>query len=534
MGRQVVYNTEAREGLKRGVDILANAVKVTLGPKGRNVIIDKPGYDPAITKDGVTVAKDIYTNNPLENIGVQMVKQVAQKTAEVAGDGTTTATVLAQAILNAGIKNIAAGANPMDLKKGIDKAVEAVVLSLKNQSENIGTDPKKMLQVATISANGDRDIGALISDAVKKVGKDGVITIEESTNSDTTVKIVDGMQIDRGYLSPFFVTNPGKMEVDFDKPYVLLVDKKIRDTKELIPILEKQVKTGRPLVIICEDLEGEALTTIVINKTRNNINVAAVKSPGFGDVSKILLQDIAIITGGTVISETAGYTVEQAKITDLGQASKIIITKNSTTILNGNGDPELIKNRADEIKQLIEDAQSDFEKHKLRERLAKLSAAVAVLYIGAATEVEMKERMDRVDDALHATRAALEEGIVAGGGVAFVRSVAHLADLRGENEDENTGIQIIRSAIEEPLKQICINAGIDSPGEIIQRIKKGSHDFGYNARTGKFEKLIKAGVIDPTKVTRVALENAASIASMLLTTECVLSDDGNDDKKSNK
>lgn len=521
MGRQVVYDVTARDGLKRGVDILANAVKVTLGPKGRNVIIDIPGRDPVITKDGVTVAKSVYVDDPIENIGAQMVKQVAQKTAEIAGDGTTTATVLAQSILNSGIKNVAAGANPMDLKRGIDKAVEKVLESLKGQSEVVGDDDKKIKQIATISANGDEAIGALIANAVSKVGKDGVITIEESKGTDTTVKIVEGMQIDRGFITPHFVSNYSRMEIDYENPFILLVDKKINVMKELLPILEQVHRLGRALLIICTDLEGEALTTLVINKTRNNLKIVAVKAPGFGDASKALLQDIAIATGGTVVSEQAGYYLEKTTVEMLGTASRIIVDKDTTTILKGNSNGELLLTRISEIKQLIVDADSDHDKMKLKERLAKLSSGVAVLYIGAATEIELSEKKDRVEDALYATRAAVDEGIIAGGGVAYIRAISNLVNLKGDNEDENTGIQIIRQAIESPLRQICTNAGVEG-SVVLNKVLDGKADFGYNARTDKYEKLIKAGVIDPTKVARIALENAASIASMLLTTECIL------------
>ncbi len=524
MAKQVKYNVEARDALKRGVDILANAVKVTLGPKGRNVIIDKKFGSPAITKDGVTVAKEIELKDSLENMGAQMVKEVASKTADIAGDGTTTATVLAQAIVTAGIKNVAAGANPMDLKRGIDKAVAAVVANLKEQSQTVGEDNNKIKQVATISANNDEVIGALIADAMGKVGKDGVITVEEAKGTETEVKTVEGMQFDRGYLSPYFVTNADKMEAELDNPYILIYDKKISSMKELLPILEKQVQTGKPLVIISEDLDGEALATLVVNKIRGSLKVAAVKAPGFGDRRKAMLEDIAILTGGTVISEERGYKLENADLSYLGTAEKVVIDKDNTTVINGFGDAEGIKARVNQIKAQIETTTSDYDKEKLQERLAKLSGGVAVLYVGAATEVEMKEKKDRVDDALHATRAAVEEGIVAGGGVAFIRAVASLGDLQGANEDEKTGIQIIKRAIEEPLRQICENAGIEG-SIVVQKVKEGTGDFGYNARADRYENLIGAGVIDPTKVSRVALENAASISSMLLTTECVLADD---------
>jgi len=527
MAKQVKYNVEARDALKRGVDILANAVKVTLGPKGRHVIIDKKFGSPAITKDGVTVAKEIELKDPIENMGAQMVKEVASKTADIAGDGTTTATVLAQAIVTAGIKNVAAGANPMDLKRGIDKAVAKVVENLKTQSQAIGDDNNKIKQVAAISANNDEVIGSLIAEAMEKVGKDGVITVEEAKGTETEVKTVEGMQFDRGYLSPYFVTNADKMEVELENPYILIYDKKISSMKELLPILEKQVQTGKPLLIIAEDLDGEALATLVVNKIRGSLKVAAVKAPGFGDRRKAMLEDIAILTGGTVISEERGYKLENADLTYLGTAEKIVVDKDNTTVINGSGKSEEIQSRVSQIKAQIETTTSDYDKEKLQERLAKLSGGVAVLYIGAASEVEMKEKKDRVDDALHATRAAVEEGIVAGGGVAFIRAVESLVDLKGANEDENTGIQIIRRAIEEPLRQICENAGIEG-SIVVQKVKEGKTDFGYNARTDKYENLIGAGVIDPTKVGRVALENAASIAAMLLTTECVLADDPDD------
>jgi len=529
MSKQVKYNVEARDALKRGVDILANAVKVTLGPKGRHVIIDKKFGSPSITKDGVTVAKEIELKDPIENMGAQMVKEVASKTADIAGDGTTTATVLAQAIVTAGIKNVAAGANPMDLKRGIDKAVRVVVENLKSQKQDVGNDFSKIKQVASISANNDEVIGEMIADAMKKVGTSGVITVEEAKGTETEVKTVEGMQFDRGYLSPYFVTNSDKMEVELENPYILIYDKKISSMKELLPILEKQVQTGKPLLIIAEDLDGEALATLVVNKIRGSLKVAAVKAPGFGDRRKAMLEDIAILTGGTVISEERGFKLESADLTMLGQAEKISIDKDNTTIINGSGNAETIKGRVSEIRVQIENTTSDYDKEKLQERLAKLSGGVAVLYIGAASEVEMKEKKDRVDDALHATRAAVEEGIVAGGGVAFIRAVESLVHLKGDNEDENTGIQIIRRAIEEPLRQICENAGIEG-SIVVQKVKEGKGDFGYNARTGNFENLIKAGVIDPTKVGRVALENAASIAAMLLTTECVLADDQEDEK----
>ena len=529
MAKQVKYNVEARDALKRGVDILANAVKVTLGPKGRTVIIDKKFGSPAITKDGVTVAKEIELKDPIENMGAQMVKEVASKTADIAGDGTTTATVLAQAIIKAGVKNVASGANPMDLKRGIDKAVKMIVENLKSQKQDVGDDFSKIKQVASISANNDDVIGEMIADAMKKVGTQGVITVEEAKGTETEVKTVEGMQFDRGYLSPYFVTNSDKMEVELENPYILIYDKKISSMKELLPILEKQVQTGKPLIIIAEDLDGEALATLVVNKIRGSLKVAAVKAPGFGDRRKAMLEDIAALTGGTVISEEKGYKLESAELTHLGQAEKITVDKDNTTIINGFGKPEDIKQRINEIKTAIEITTSDYDKEKLQERLAKLSGGVAVLYIGAASEVEMKEKKDRVDDALHATRAAVEEGIVAGGGVAFIRAIEALANLKGDNEDENTGIQIVKRAVEEPLRQICENAGIEG-SIVVQKVKEGKADFGYNARTDKYENLIAAGVIDPTKVSRVALENAASIASMLLTTECVLADEPEEDK----
>ena len=529
MSKQVKYNVEARDALKRGVDILANAVKVTLGPKGRHVIIDKKFGAPSITKDGVTVAKEIELKDPIENMGAQMVKEVASKTADIAGDGTTTATVLAQAIVTAGIKNVAAGANPMDLKRGIDKAVRAVVENLKSQKQDVGDDFSKIKQVASISANNDDVIGEMIADAMKKVGTQGVITVEEAKGTETEVKTVEGMQFDRGYLSPYFVTNADKMEVELESPYILIYDKKISSMKELLPILEKQVQTGKPLLIIAEDLDGEALATLVVNKIRGSLKVAAVKAPGFGDRRKAMLEDIAALTGATVISEEKGYKLESAELTHLGQAEKITIDKDNTTIIDGAGKPEDIKQRVNEIRTAIEITTSDYDKEKLQERLAKLSGGVAVLYIGAASEVEMKEKKDRVDDALHATRAAVEEGIVAGGGVAFIRAIEALEDLKGVNEDESTGIAIVKRAIEEPLRQICENAGVEG-SIVVQKVKEGTGDFGYNARTNIYENLIGAGVIDPTKVGRVALENAASIASMLLTTEVVLADDPEDEK----
>jgi chaperonin GroEL len=510
--------------LKRGVDHLANAVKVTLGPKGRNVIIDKKFGAPQVTKDGVTVAKEITLKDPVENMGAQMLKEVASKTADIAGDGTTTATVLAQAIVTAGLKNVAAGANPMDLKRGIDKAVIAVVSELKKMSKTVGEDNDKIKQVATISANSDETIGALIAQAMAKVKKEGVITVEEAKGTETTVEVVEGMQFDRGYLSPYFVTNAEKMEADLENAYILIYDKKISSMKELLPILEKSVQTGKPLLIISEDVDGEALATLVVNKIRGALKVVAVKAPGFGDRRKAMLEDIAILTGGTVISEERGFKLENADLSMLGKAEKITIDKDNTTIVNGAGKKDDIKGRVNQIKAQIESTTSDYDKEKLQERLAKLAGGVAVLYIGAATEVEMKEKKDRVDDALHATRAAVEEGIVPGGGVAYIRAQKVLEKMEGINADETTGMAIVRRAIEEPLRQIVANAGLEG-SIIVQKVREGKADFGFNARTEEYENLLAAGVIDPTKVTRVALENAASIAAMLLTTECVISEE---------
>ncbi|MCG9881217.1 MAG: chaperonin GroEL [Bacteroidia bacterium] len=524
MTKKISYSVDARDGLKRGVDALANAVKVTLGPKGRNVVIDKKFGSPAVTKDGVSVAKEIELKDPIENMGAQMVKEVASKTADIAGDGTTTATVLAQAIVTAGLKNVAAGANPMDLKRGIDKAVEAVVENLKSQSQQVGDDNNKIQQVATISANNDEVIGKLIADAMAKVGKEGVITVEEAKGTETEVKTVEGMQFDRGYLSPYFVTNADKMEVDMDAPFILIYDKKVSNMKELLPILEQVVQTGKPLLIIAEDVEGEALATLVVNKIRGSLKIAAVKAPGFGDRRKAMLEDIAILTGGTVISEERGFKLENADLTYLGKAEKITIDKDNTTIINGAGSKEDITGRVNQIKAQIENTTSDYDKEKLQERLAKLAGGVAVLYIGAASEVEMKEKKDRVDDALHATRAAVEEGIVAGGGVAYIRTIDALEKLKGANEDENTGIAIIKRSIEEPLRQIVANAGGEG-SVVVNKVREGKADFGYNARTEVYENLIAAGVIDPTKVSRVALQNAASVASMILTTECILAEE---------
>jgi chaperonin GroEL len=523
MAKDISFNLEARDALKRGVDALANAVKVTLGPKGRNVIIDKKFGSPQITKDGVTVAKEIELAHPVENMGAQLLKEVASKTADAAGDGTTTATVLAQAIVTAGLKNVAAGANPMDLKRGIDKAVIAVVENLQKQSQSIGTDNKKIEQVATISANNDSTIGKLIAEAMGKVKKEGVITVEEAKGTDTTVEVVEGMQFDRGYISAYFVTDVEKMEAVLENPLILIYDKKISSMKELLPILEKAVQTGKPVLIISEDLDGEALSTLVVNKIRGSLKIAAVKAPGFGDRRKAMLEDLAILTGGTLISEEQGFKLENAELNMLGKAEKITIDKDNTTIVNGAGKKADITARVNQIKAQIEATTSDYDKEKLQERLAKLAGGVAVLYIGAATEVEMKEKKDRVDDALAATRAAVEEGIIPGGGVAYIRSIAALEKLKGSNEDETTGMQIVKRAIEEPLRQICANCGIEG-SIVVQKVKEGKDDFGFNARTENFENLFKAGVIDPTKVARVALENAASVAGMLLTTDCVLAE----------
>ncbi|AFK04039.1 60 kDa chaperonin [Emticicia oligotrophica DSM 17448] len=522
MAKQIIFDTDAREKLKRGVDTLANAVKVTLGPKGRNVIIDKKFGSPSITKDGVSVAKEIELKDSIENMGAQLVKEVASKTADQAGDGTTTATVLAQAIYTIGAKNVAAGANPMDLKRGIDKAVTAIVGALKDQSKAISTS-KEIEQVATISANNDHEIGQMIANAMEKVGKEGVITVEEARGTETEVKTVEGMQFDRGYLSPYFVTNAEKMEVEMEKPFILISEKKVSSMKELLPVLEGVAQTGRPLLIIAEDVDGEALATLVVNKIRGALKVCAVKAPGFGDRRKAMLEDIAILTGGTVIAEERGFKLENADISYLGHCDKIIIDKDNTTVVNGAGDQDQITARINQIKAQIETTTSDYDREKLQERLAKLSGGVAIIYIGAATEVEMKEKKDRVDDALHATRAAVEEGIVAGGGVALIRAQAALAGLEGANADETTGIAIIRSAIESPLRTIVANAGGEG-SVIVQEIKAGKDDYGYNAREDKFENMLAAGIIDPTKVTRLALENAASIAGLLLTTEAVVSD----------
>lgn len=523
MAKNITYNVEARDALKRGVDQLANAVKVTLGPKGRNVIIDKKFGAPHITKDGVTVAKEIELADAAENLGAQLVKEVASKTGDQAGDGTTTATVLTQAIVSVGLKNVTAGANPMDLKRGIDKAVNAIVKNIQAQSEEVGNDFDKIEQVATISANNDAEIGKLIADAMRMVSKDGVITIGEAKGMDTTIDVVQGMQFDRGYISPYFVTNTETMEVEMDRPYILLYDKKISNLKELLPVLEPAVQSGRPLLVIAEDVDSEALTTLVVNRLRAQLKICAVKAPGFGDRRKEMLEDIAILTGGTVISEEKGIKLEAATVDMLGTAESITVNKDNTTIVNGAGDKEAIAARVGQIKAQIATTKSTYDKEKLQERLAKLAGGVAQLNVGAASEVEMKEKKDRVDDALSATRAAIEEGIVAGGGVAYIRAQAALEGLKGENEDEQTGIEIIRRAIEEPLRQIVANAGKEG-AVVVDKVRAGEADFGYNARKDVYENLKTAGVVDPAKVTRVALENAASIAGMFLTTECVITD----------
>jgi chaperonin GroEL len=525
MAKEITFDSSARDRIKKGVDKLADAVKVTLGPKGRNVILDKKFGAPTVTKDGVSVAKEIELKDPIENMGAQLVKEVASKTADAAGDGTTTATVLAQAIYGFGIKNVAAGANPMDLKRGIDKAVSAVVENLKSQSKKI-KDSNEIAQVATISANNDVTIGKMIADAMDKVGKDGVITVEEAKGTETEVKTVEGMQFDRGYLSPYFVTNTEKMEADLDNPFILIYDKKISSMKELLPVLEQTAQTGKPLVIISEDVEGEALATLVVNKIRGALRVAAVKAPGFGDRRKAMLEDIAILTGGKVISEEQGFKLENATLDMLGRAEKVNIDKDNTTIVNGAGAKEDIDGRVAQIKAQIETTTSDYDKEKLQERLAKLSGGVAILYIGAATEVEMKEKKDRVDDALHATRAAVQEGIVPGGGVAFIRALDSIADaskLGVDNEDQATGVNIVRLALEAPLRTICANAGQEG-SVIVNKVREGKADFGFNARENKYENFFSAGIIDPTKVSRLALENASSIAGLLLTTEAVVSD----------
>jgi chaperonin GroEL len=523
MAKDIKFDIEARDGLKRGVDALANAVKVTLGPKGRNVIISKSFGAPHVTKDGVTVAKEIELSDPLENMGAQMVKEVASKTNDLAGDGTTTATVLAQSIVKEGLRNVAAGANPMDLKRGIDKAVTAIVADLAKQTQEVGSSSEKIKQVASISANNDEVIGDLIANAFGKVGKEGVITVEEAKGTDTYVDVVEGMQFDRGYLSPYFVTDSEKMVTELENPYILLYDKKVSTMKDLLPVLEPVAQTGKPLLIIAEDVDGEALATLVVNKLRGSLKIAAVKAPGFGDRRKAMLEDIAILTGGTVISEERGFTLENATIEMLGTAERVSIDKDNTTLVNGAGDADLIKNRVNQIKSQIETTTSDYDKEKLQERLAKLAGGVAVLYVGAASEVEMKEKKDRVDDALHATRAAVEEGIVAGGGVALVRAKKVLEKLATENLDETTGVQIIARAIESPLRTIVENAGGEG-SVVVNKVMEGKKDFGYDAKTEQYVDMLKAGIIDPKKVTRIALENAASVAGMILTTECALVD----------
>ena len=521
MAKDIIFNIKAREALKKGVDELSNAVKVTLGPSGRNVIIDKSYGSPVITKDGVTVAKEVELRDPAENMGAQMVKEVASKTSELAGDGTTTATVLAQSIFTTGLKNVTAGANPMDLKRGIDKAVAEVISSLKKQTKKIGDSLEKIEQVASVSANNDTFIGKMIAEAMTKVKKEGVITIEEAKGIETTVKVVEGMQFDRGYISPYFITDTEKMEAVFENPYVLIHDKKISVMKDLLPLLNTVVQTGRPLIIISEDVEGEALATLVVNKIRGSLKVAAIKAPGFGDRRKEMLEDIAILTGGMVISEDRGYKLEETTLDMLGEADKISIDKDNTTIVSGKGKKSDIEGRVNQIKAQIGTTTSDYDKEKLQERLAKLAGGVAVIYVGAASEVEMKEKKDRFDDALHATRAAIEEGIIPGGGVGYIRAISAIEKMKGDNDDETTGILIVKRALEEPLRQIVENAGLDG-AVVAQKVKEGKDDFGYNVRTEKYENLLKSGVIDPTKVARIALENAASIAGMLLTTECVL------------
>ncbi|MEE4198615.1 MAG: chaperonin GroEL [Bacteroidales bacterium] len=522
--RELKFDIDARDQLKRGIDQLASAVKVTLGPKGRNVVIEKKFGAPQVTKDGVTVAKEIELKDKFENVGAQMVKEVASKTNDDAGDGTTTATVLAQSIINVGIKNVTAGANPMDLKRGIDKAVAKVIESIKKQSHDVGESNEKIEQVATISANNDSAIGKLIADAMQAAGREGVITVEEAKGTEDELKTVEGMQFDRGYISPYFVTDTEKMEAVLEHPYILLTDKKISTMKDLMPILESAVQNGKPLMIISEDIEGEALATLVVNKIRGSLKVAAVKAPGFGDRRKEMLEDIAILTGGTVITEDKGLTLENATLDMLGTCEKISIDKENTTIVNGNGAKENIDARVSQIKAQIESSTSDYDKEKLQERLAKLAGGVAVIYVGAASEVELKEKKDRVDDALSATRAAVEEGIIPGGGVAYIRAIQELENLKGDNDDETTGIAIIKRAIEEPLRQIVENAGIEG-SVVVQKVREGKEDFGYNARTNQFEKLYESGVIDPTKVARIAIENAASIAGMFLTTECVITEE---------
>ena len=527
MAKDIKFNIEARDEMKKGVDALANAVKVTLGPKGRNVIIEKKFGAPHITKDGVTVAKEVELADAFQNAGAQLVKSVASKTGDDAGDGTTTATVLAQAIVREGLKNVAAGANPMDLKRGIDKAVSAVAAEIKDMAEVVGDDYKKIEQVATVSANNDPEIGQLLADAMQKVSKDGVITIEEAKGRDTTIGVVEGMQFDRGYLSPYFVTNTEKMECEMENPYILIYDKKISNLKDFLPILEPAVQTGRPLLVIAEDVDSEALTTLVVNRLRGQLKICAVKAPGFGDRRKAMLQDIATLTGGLVISEDTGLKLEQATIEMLGSADKVSVTKDNTTIVNGHGQKELIADRVNQIKNEIANSTSDYDKEKLQERLAKLAGGVAVLYVGAPSEVEMKEKKDRVDDALCATRAAIEEGIIPGGGVAYIRAQSALDKLEGANADEMTGIRIVRRAIEEPLRQIVENAGLEG-SVVVNEVRAGEGDYGYNARADRYENMKAAGIIDPAKVTRVALENAASIAGMFLTTECVICDQKED------
>ncbi|AWU43645.1 chaperonin GroEL [Blattabacterium sp. (Cryptocercus kyebangensis)] len=532
MAKDIKFDIEARDKLKKGVDALANAVKVTLGPKGRNVVLQKSFGGPQVTKDGVTVAKEIELEDSIENLGAQMVKEVASKTNDVAGDGTTTATVLAQAIVREGLKNVAAGANPMDLKRGIDKALEVVILDLRRQSREVGGNTDKIKQVASISANNDEKTGALIADAFEKVGKEGVITVEEAKGTDTSVDVVEGMQFDRGYQSPYFVTNTEKMITEFDQPQILLSDKKIAAMKDLLPILEPVAQSGKPLLIISEEVEGEALATLVVNKIRGTLKVAAIKAPGFGDRRKSMLEDIAILTGGTVISEETGSKLEDVKLNMLGKAERVIIDKDNTTIINGGGSKKDIRARVDQIKAQIESTTSDYDKEKLQERLAKLAGGVAVLYVGAASEVEMKEKKDRVDDALNATRAAVEEGIVAGGGVALVRAIKSLENIIGDNPDQDTGIQIVRRSLEEPLRQIVANAGGEG-SVVVAKVAEGKGDFGYDAKIGEYKNMIVEGIIDPTKVARVALENAASVSGMLLTTECVVTEIKKDEPNTN-
>ena len=535
MAKQILFNLEARDGLKRGVDALANAVKVTLGPKGRNVVIDKKFGSPAVTKDGVSVAKEIELKDPIENMGAQMVKEVASKTADIAGDGTTTATVLAQAILNGSLKAVAHGSSPVEIKKGIDLAVTNVVNMLENMSTPIGMDLEKIKQIATISANNDSSIGELVAEAIKTVGKDGVVTVDESKGIETELKTVEGMQFDRGYLSTFFITDKEKMTSEWDNPLILIYDKKISLIQDLLPVLEKVIGTGKPLIIIAEDVDSEALGTLVVNRVRTGLKVCAVKAPGFGDKRKELLQDIATITGGVVISEETGYKLENVELTDLGEAAKVVVSKDSCTIVDGAGEKEAIVERVTQLKSQIDSSKSDYEKEKLQERLAKLTGGVAILYIGAASEVEMKEKKDRVDDALHATRAAIEEGIVAGGGVALIKCINNLEVLKGETEDVNVGIQVVKTAIQEPLKQICVNAGVES-AVIIKDIRsyKPNEMTGYDARTNQYVDMFKSGIIDPKKVTRVALQNAASVASMIMTTECAVVQIDEDEPKNNQ